>query len=70
MYILLYILKIDSVGNKVWSNTFGGLSEDVGYSVVNSDDGGYVVASQTRSYGRGGNDVMIVKFDSLGKKNT
>ena len=64
----IYIFKIDSVGNKVWSNTFGGLSEDVGYSIVNSDDGGYVVASQTRSYGKGGNDGMIVKFDSLGTK--
>ena len=64
----IYIFKIDSVGNKVWSNTFGGLSEDVGYSIVNSDDGGYVIASQTRSYGKGGNDGMIVKFDSLGTK--
>ena len=40
----IYIFKIDSVGNKVWSNTFGGLSEDVGYSIVNSDDGGYAVS--------------------------
>ena len=64
----IYIFKIDSVGNKIWSNTFGGLSEDVGYSIVNSDDGGYVIASQTRSYGKGGNDGMIVKFDSLGTK--
>ena len=64
----IYIFKIDSVGNKIWSNTFGGLSEDVGYSIVNSDDGGYIIASQTRSYGKGGNDGMIVKFDSLGTK--
>ena len=64
----IYIFKIDSVGNKIWSNTFGGLSEDVGYSIINSDDGGYVIASQTRSYGKGGNDGMIVKFDSLGTK--
>ena len=64
----IYIFKIDSVGNKIWSNTFGGLSEDVGYSIVNSDDGGYVIASQTRSYGKGGNDGMIVKFDSFGNK--
>jgi len=64
----IYIFKIDSIGNKVWSNTFGGISEDVGYSIVNSDDGGYVIASKTRSYGKGGNDGMIVKFDSLGTK--
>ncbi len=64
----IYLLKIDSTGNMVWNTTFGGLAEDVAYAVVNSDDGGFVVASQTKSYGKGGSDGMIVKFNSDGIK--
>ena len=64
----IYLLKIDSTGNMIWNTTFGGLAEDVAYEVVNSDDGGFVVASQTKSYGKGGSDGMIVKFNSDGIK--
>lgn len=64
----IYLLKIDSNGNMKWNTTFGGLAEDVAYSVVNSNDGGFIVAAQTKSYGKGGSDGMIVKFDSKGIK--
>ena len=64
----IYLLKIDSNGNMKWNTTFGGLAEDVAYSVVNSNDGGIIVAAQTKSYGKGGSDGMIVKFDSKGIK--
>ena len=38
------------------------------YSIVNTDDDGFMIASQTRSYGKGGSDGMIVKFNINGKK--
>jgi len=64
----IYLFKVDSLGKKIWDNTFGGIAEDVGYSIANADDGGYVIASQTRSYGKGGSDGMLVKFDENGIK--
>ena len=64
----IYLFKVDSLGRKIWDNTFGGIAEDVGYSIANADDGGYVIASQTRSYGKGGSDGMLVKFDNNGLK--
>lgn len=64
----IYLLKIDSTGNMIWNTTFGGLAEDVAYGVVSSEDGGFVVAAQTKSYGQGGSDGMIVKFNSEGVK--
>ena len=64
----IYLFKVDSVGHKIWDNTFGGIADDVGYSIANADDGGFVVASQTRSYGKGGSDGMLVKFDQNGEK--
>ena len=64
----VYLFKVDSLGNKIWENTFGGIAEDVGYSIANANDGGYVIACQTRSYGKGGSDGMLVKFNSNGDK--
>jgi hypothetical protein len=40
----------------------GGAASDQGHSLVQANDGGYVIAGQTASFGAGGNDVYIVKL--------
>ncbi|HTA26771.1 MAG TPA: T9SS type A sorting domain-containing protein [Bacteroidia bacterium] len=63
----LYIIKFDSNDNAKWSKTSGGTGGyDGAYSIIQSSDGGYVAAGYTDSYGQGGYDVYVVKFDSLG----
>ncbi len=39
----VYLLKTDSIGNILWSKTYGGGFEDGGYSVDLTNDGGYIV---------------------------
>ncbi|MBI3500292.1 MAG: T9SS type A sorting domain-containing protein [Bacteroidetes bacterium] len=39
-----YLIKIDSIGNLQWSKTYGGTGNDLGYSVHQTNDGGYIVA--------------------------
>ena len=61
-----YLIKADGNGNYLWSKTFGSISNDYGYSIQHSSDGGYVLAGYTRSFGAGGNDIYIVKTNNNG----
>lgn len=61
----VYLLKTDSLGVLLWANTYGGPSQDYGYSVSETMDGGFVIAGYTLSFGAGG-DVYLVRTDRDG----
>jgi hypothetical protein len=65
-YYDFYLVKIDSLGDTLWTKTYGGSSSDRAYSVQQTADGGYVVAGYTSSFGTGLNDFYLVKTDSQG----
>ncbi|MFA5032042.1 MAG: hypothetical protein WC614_03380 [bacterium] len=62
----IYLIKTNSVGDSLWAKTYGGGKDDIGYSVANTSDGGYIITGSTKSYGAGGIDVYLIKTDSLG----
>ena len=62
----LYLVKTDSLGDTLWTRTYGGTDWDGGRSVAQTSDGGYIVAGWTWSYGAGSYDVYLIKTDSLG----
>jgi len=57
-----WLVKTDSAGNKQWDKTLGGTSYDLAYSIVQTSDGGYVVAGITQSFGAGAYDFWLVKL--------
>ena len=62
----LWLLKTDDQGNRIWDHTYGGMRDDVGISVLQSRDGGYIAAGRTASFGKGGDDIWLVKTDFWG----
>ncbi|MCD6249906.1 MAG: T9SS type A sorting domain-containing protein [candidate division Zixibacteria bacterium] len=61
-----YLLCIDSLGDTLWSRTYGGAEADIGYDLCPSGDGGYFAVGSTRSFGAGQSDVYLLKIDFIG----
>jgi len=62
----VYLLRTDSDGNLLWSQSYGGTGNDRGWSVQQTTDGGYVIAGYSESFGVGDKDVYLIKTDEFG----
>ena len=62
----VYVLKLDANGKLQWTKTIGGPGYEIGYSLIQTSDGGYAIAGATKSFGAGGEDVYVVKLDAKG----
>ncbi|MFI5163885.1 MAG: T9SS type A sorting domain-containing protein [Bacteroidia bacterium] len=62
-----YLVKTNSVGDTLWTRTFGGQHSDVFYEVHQTADHGYIAAGNTTT-DAGDKDFYLVKTDSAGNK--
>lgn len=62
------LIKIDASGNEQWNSTFGGIRDDIANSIEQTNDGGYILAGSTTSYGAGQNDAWLIKTDAKGNE--
>ena len=68
----IWIIKLDASGNIMWQSSFGGWSDDHGYSVQQTANGGFIIAGDSESNeddvsgNNGGRDCWIVRLDATG----
>jgi hypothetical protein len=61
-----WLVKTDANGIVQWSRTYGGAGYDYASCVRQVNDGGFIVAGYTDSFGVGNSDFWLVKTDSNG----
>ncbi|MDP7000223.1 MAG: hypothetical protein QF569_29625, partial [Candidatus Poribacteria bacterium] len=62
----VWLIRTDANGDTLWTQTYGGSESDIGNSVQQTSDGGYIIAGETYSYGNGAADVWLIKTDADG----
>lgn len=68
----MWLVKLNSIGNFMWQKCFGGLNEEYGTSLIQTTDGGFVIAGQSNSNtgdvsgAHGLIDYWVVKVNSTG----
>ena len=65
---VIFLIKIDSNGNEIWRQTFGPGHNLEGNCVIETNDGGFVIATKIDSSFSGSHDkkVGLIKVDNLG----
>ncbi len=62
----IWILKLSTAGVIEWQRTYGESDDDYAECIQQTNDGSYIVAGHTKSFGAGGSDIWILKLDSKG----
>jgi len=61
----IYLIRIDSSGNTIWTNNYGKQGSEYGEDVLELADGGFVISGYTTSYGAG-YDCYLVRVNVNG----
>ncbi|MBC7862533.1 MAG: hypothetical protein IAF38_06115, partial [Bacteroidia bacterium] len=62
----LFTLCVSSLHAQLFCSIFGGVGSDNAYDVLAIADSGFVVAGSTNTYGAGGNDFYVLKYNKSG----
>jgi hypothetical protein len=61
-------MRTDGDGNPLpgWPKTYGSAGVDIGRSIQQTGEGGFIVAGFTDSEGAGGDDLFLLRLDADG----
>jgi len=61
-----WIVKLDEAGNVVWQKVYGGSKTEYIIDIKETEDGNYIGAGWTKSFGAGKMDFWVIKLDTDG----
>lgn len=59
-----YIIKINSMGDTLWTKMVGGIDNDYSHEITEIPGGKYIVTADTKSFGAGGYDIEVFALDA------
>jgi hypothetical protein len=62
----IWLVRMNEFGDTIWTKVIGGYADDLGYSVSETTDGGFIIGGQTQSFGAGAFDIWLIKTNSAG----
>lgn len=68
----IWVVKTDNTGTIQWQKCYGGTKAEIGCSIAQTKDGGYIVSGYTNSNDgdvtghHGQNDLWVLKLDNMG----
>ena len=61
-----YVVKTDSMGDTLWTGTYGSDGEDRARAIRQTEDGGYIVSGYSRELGSGEYFITLLKLGNNG----
>ena len=59
----IWVVSTDYTGNEIYSQTFGGSMDDKAIRGARGNSGELLIIGYTKSFGNGGDDVLLIKID-------
>ncbi|MEY4594755.1 MAG: hypothetical protein RIQ47_1165, partial [Bacteroidota bacterium] len=66
LYWDMWVVRFNSAGDTLWTKNLGGQSYEIGNSIQQTPDGGFIINGQSYSYGLADGDYALYKLDANG----
>ena len=69
-FVEIYLVRTDGQGKLLWSNVYGGNGHDSGTTLLQAEDGGFLLLGETYNFGPGTPDahnMIVVRVDDKGQ---
>ena len=63
----VYVIRTDKQGFLKWSNLYGGPFDEEAACIQPTLDGGFIITGTTNSFGSNGDNIYLLKIDSMGR---
>lgn len=64
----ILLIKINHKGEVLWQRNYGGASDDISETIIELEEGGFLITGRTQSFGEGAVNIYLIKTDVNGNE--